>query len=628
MRAILALLFALLAQPAALATPDGGPAAGFDLVVFGEIVETDHHPVPPRDPDADRRPPGLARALGVAESLTPDLLVTTGNQFAGPESLDQWHEQADLFQSAIGTLGVPWIGVPGASERRADRAGLAPTPARLAPVFGQSPRAVELGFALIVTLDTDASPEPGVSRDQIEWLGRTLAESDAGAVLVFLHDAPWLTGGWDDLRAVLRADGRPATVFASAPRVWRDDGADGSIRRYTLGPVFGDDGRPHADACSWAHVTLVRVRPSGVTPVIVPMHPKRGDPPVLPAGWQTGATIDELRELARGDWLRVEGGVAATPGEPTSGSFRVTIDNPTDAELPYRVGIVGTPGWSVTPREIAGVVAPGERAEGAFEASGTLDGAADPRALVRAAIDRPLPNGRTQTIVSKAPVPIRLSLPAGEPAADPAHNGVLSLDGRSGLEVRLPTTETFTLECWVRTDEARTGAVIASCARNGRGFGLVWSKTANGDPRPIGVVYAGGRVVSAPAVGVWDWDRWAHLALSFDGRTVRLFVNGELHQAIDAGAPLDASAEPLAIGTAPASDDRPGSWFDGWIDDLRVRTGAQAEPFAPDRVLAPTPDTIVLYHFDNAGAPGADASDHGRHAWSIGSPGVVIDRPR
>jgi len=624
MRAIVPLLLLLFPQTAALAEPAAEVDPGYDLVVFGEIVPTDDDPAPPRAPDADRLPPGFADALDVARTLAPDLLVTTGNQFAGPESTAQWREQQTRFTDAMNALAVPWVGVKGASERVG-----APAVGHAAFIDALSPgvETRDLGFALVVMLDTNTTPDPSVTRAQIEQLGDRLAHSGARQVLVFMHDALWLTAGWDDLRAVLAADGRPAAVFASSPRVWRDDAVDANIHLYTLGPVFGDDGQPFSDAYAWPHLTLIHVRPSGVTPVIIPLHDRKGRAGVLPATWQTGADVDLARALARGDWLGVSGEVPAAPGAELRGSFRVRVTNPTDQDLPYRVGVSNTRGSTVSPREIAGTLAPHESADTDFEIQGDHPDAARPRDAVRAAIDFAMPNGQVQTIIARAPVPARLELPsgAGEPATDPAQNGVLDLRDGAGLEADLPALPTFTLECWVKPDGARTGAALAGTLTPDAGFGLVWSKQTDGSPCPVGVVYVGGHAIALPTVGVWDWDRWAHLALSFDGHTARLFVNGKLHQAIALEHALDLSGAPLAIGTTPLPDERAGSAFTGRIDEVRVRTAAQSEPFTPERVLSPTPDTVVLYHFDHAGAPGADASGHANHAWSIGSPEAVTD---
>lgn len=626
MRALAVLLLILLACPPARASD---PAPGYDLVVLGEVVADTYRPIPPRDPASDRLPPGLADALALARTLSPDMVVTTGNQFAAPDSPAQWRDEQARFTDAMDALGVPWIGVKGATER-----SLAAPDSHNAILDAISPgvETRDLGFALVVMVDTDAAPEPAVSRDQIEQIGDALAHSGARQVLVFMHDALWLGAGWDDLRGVLVADGRPATVFASSARVWRDDALDANIHRYTLGPVFGDDGRPFSDAYAWPHLTVVRVRPSGVTPIIVPLHDRKGRAGVLPGDWQTGADVDLARALADGDWLEVSGDVPATPDAECRGPFHVRVTNPTDTDLAYRVAIDHARGATVSPREIAGTLAAHESAETEFDLRVDQPGAERPSDAVRAAIDYTMPNGQTQKVIGRAPVPARLMLPAdaGVAATDPAQNGVLSLDGRSALEADLPACETFTLECWVHTDSARDGAVIASTLSDGAGFGLYWMRTADGEPRPVGIVCAGGQTLTLPVVGVWDWDRWAHLALTFDGHAARLFVNGRLHQEIPATGALDASRTPLVIGAAPTPGERTGTWFKGQLDEVRLSSAPiYSAGFEPARVLEAGASTVLLLHFDDAAsAPGADASGHANHAWSIGSPEVVTDPRR
>ena len=63
--------------------------------------------------------------------------------------------------------------------------------------------------------------------------------------------------------------------------------------------------------------------------------------------------------------------------------------------------------------------------------------------------------------------------------------------------------------------------------------------------------------------------RWHHLAVTFDGTNLTLYLDGDLdqHRVLSAG-PVDAGSEPLTLGAS-----KPGPWTDwlqGTLDDVRV----------------------------------------------------------
>jgi hypothetical protein len=123
--------------------------------------------------------------------------------------------------------------------------------------------------------------------------------------------------------------------------------------------------------------------------------------------------------------------------------------------------------------------------------------------------------------------------------------------------------------------------------------------------------YAAGR--SAIPVGAWT-----HLALTYDGSTLRLHVDGDEVARRPAAGPTPETAGPLWIG----GNEPYGEHFDGTIDDVRVydRALGDAEVRAEVRadmsgVTPPRGGTgpVAAYSFDAVtGGTVADVSGHGR----------------
>ena len=66
--------------------------------------------------------------------------------------------------------------------------------------------------------------------------------------------------------------------------------------------------------------------------------------------------------------------------------------------------------------------------------------------------------------------------------------------------------------------------------------------------------------------------QWTHVALTYDGATLRLFVNGVQVASTAAGGAIQASSNPLWIG----GNNPYGEYFAGVIDEAQVYNRALA----------------------------------------------------
>jgi glucose/arabinose dehydrogenase/PKD repeat protein len=147
--------------------------------------------------------------------------------------------------------------------------------------------------------------------------------------------------------------------------------------------------------------------------------------------------------------------------------------------------------------------------------------------------------------------------------------GALSFDGvndwvRVADHNELDLTTGMTLEAWVKpTALGTTWRTVLFKEQAAHMTYALYANTSTG--QPTAQAYVGGqrdaRGSAALATGAWT-----HLAGSYDGSTVRLYVNGTQAATATASGPMTVSTGPLDLG----GNGIWGEWFAGLIDDARV----------------------------------------------------------
>jgi hypothetical protein len=107
---------------------------------------------------------------------------------------------------------------------------------------------------------------------------------------------------------------------------------------------------------------------------------------------------------------------------------------------------------------------------------------------------------------------------------------------------------------------------------------------------------------------------WSHLAATYDGTTLTLYVNGLRVGDRLVSGPLDLTSGPLEIG----GNEVWGEWFEGLVDDVRVYNRAlKPAEIAADLatpVASGSPAGLVASYSFDAGAVTSDLSDHANTA--------------
>lgn len=124
---------------------------------------------------------------------------------------------------------------------------------------------------------------------------------------------------------------------------------------------------------------------------------------------------------------------------------------------------------------------------------------------------------------------------------------------------------------------------------------------------------------------VLSLNTWHHITATYDGNTVRYYLNGVLNGEYEVGGPLVPNSEPLHIAIDPPGDDE---YWNGMIDEIKIwnRPLNRGQIRATMRGSAtPLASALAAYwSFDEgAGDTAHDHSGNGNHATLVGSPAWV-----
>ena len=237
--------------------------------------------------------------------------------------------------------------------------------------------------------------------------------------------------------------------------------------------------------------------------------------------------------------------------------------------------------------------------------------------------------------VALAPVgAFGVTLTPSPPVARGPAGGALSLDGSSALVVdrfRVPL-DAFTVECWVKAETPRATENLFGDTADG-GVELVWYDADRNCPvdrpnlwlrttRTLDSAHAGWTASASTERA--KQGEWTHVAVTVDGRRMRLFLDGRIvSETAVFGEPV-ASRVPLVIGGDANDEGRPVDRFVGLLDEVRVSRGVRYDgPFRPEGRLATDPSTMLHLSFDGLDDPFRDDGPLSAAVTPWGTPQIV-----
>ncbi|MFT4513058.1 MAG: 3',5'-cyclic AMP phosphodiesterase CpdA [Planctomycetota bacterium] len=579
----------------------------------------------------------LDQAVVDTNLLDPDLVMTVGDLINGYNQTKEWMTQADEFKASMSKLRMPWFPVAGNHDIywRGKNKPAGEHESNYETVFGPLWYAVQHKKCWFIVLYSDeGNPDTGeknfskpecqrISKEQLDWLSATLQKaSDAPHVFVFLHHPRWLKqygDDWQQVHKMLAANGNVRAVFAGHIHHMRYGGAPDGIEYYTVASVGAHLGLDAPQAGFLHQYHVVTVRPEGIKVAAVPVGTVI-DPKTIP-----DALVDDVLKIHRGLRVATSEVVAASdrPAVTADGTvdavITLSIHNPGSRAIELElIPSAGEP-WSFGPDHQHVVVAPNSDGYTTFSLRSrpSPEPFTLPTLEVRCdylAVDR-------RVAIPSRKVTIDLPPPPQLGNVARARNGILVLDGKSSLkitdeQIELPNGA-ITLECWLRGDNfaGRRGLITKTEMSD---YGLFCS-----DGTIDFSVLLGDRYVSATSTGaVLRPGTWHHVAGVFDGKQVRIYVDG-LVVAMQSGKGRRRTNKlPLYIGADTNKNGKPTSHFIGSIDDVRLSKVARyvGKSFDPPAKHVPDNDTVLLIPCDRDFGPWTiDRSKQHSHPRRIGN---------
>lgn len=593
-------------RPEALSLPLPAEKDAFSFVVFGDRTGGPADGVNV-----------LADAVRDVNLLEPDMVLTVGDLIQGYNEDPEYTVQAKEFKTIMNRLLCPWFPVAGNHDvywRDKDRSGDA-KPAgenekKYETHFGPLWYAFEHKKSWFVVLYSDEGnratnekafnkPElQTMSEEQFEWLKATLKRA-AGAehVFMFLHHPRWVGSqsahegygnSWDRVHKLLVEAGNVTAVFGGHIHRMRYDPKDG-IEYVTLATTGGGQNSTVPQAGWLHHYHVVTVRKNQVAMAAFPVGQ------AMDVREITNDLTEQTVKLARTN-LDPKGAVKLAADGSADGLVRLTLKNPTSRPVEFTVTPeTGDSRWTVGPDHLHKVLKPAEEATLTYRVRrvpSAWDGTLRPVELVVEA-EYLAPGHRYAVPVRRVPVPTDFS-------EVPTVAGVLDLDG-DGAALPLAASELkaikgpFTIEARVRARRFKERQGLITKTQNSA-YGIFLN---NG--RPSASVFLGDSYLAArgAAAATLEAGRWYHVAQVFDGKELRLYIDGKLVASGRRDAAMKDNDLPLIIGGDVDGTGSAVDTLDGSLDDVRVsRVARYTSEFTPQKGHTPDADTLLLLDFD------------------------------
>jgi len=570
----------------------------------------------------------LTQAVQDTNLLDPDLVMTVGDLIQGYNGKALWETQMKEYREAMRPLRMPWFPVAGNHDLYWRGQGRPPVEheANYEAHFGPLWYWFEhkrCGFLVLHSDEGDPS-DPGLPRDygkpaqqkfsdaQLSWLRDALGEMRGlQHVFVFMHHPRWASdlypgNNWAAVHSLLRDAGNVRACFAGHIHRLRYDGVQDGIEYMALATTGGGSPGHYPRVGYLHHFNVVTVRPDGIKVATLPVGAVV-DPQLF-----TPARAADLDLVRRMDPELVSKPITLRQDGLGAGVYELKLANRSGRPVDFTLSSEVDPAeWIISPDHQHAVVAPGQDKNFLFtyvRVRSALSGPAQ-APVFRMEADYLEEGARTTLPPRSFPAQMRFgSLPPESFLPPPEEIALRGTGEASGVRIdsshfHLPDGP-FTLEAWVHPEKRQPTAGLVAKTQSSE-YGLL---AENGGVSFL--VHLDDRYVAASSPEALPLNQWTHLAGVFDGQSVALFVNGRLADRRPCSGRRQRNELPLYLGADPNQQGAPTRALAGWLDEVRLSTGARyAGDFTPARRHEPDAETVLLFHLDRL--VGHAVPDHG-----------------
>lgn len=214
---------------------------------------------------------------------------------------------------------------------------------------------------------------------------------------------------------------------------------------------------------------------------------------------------------------------------------------------------------------------------------------------------------------------------ARQPLGGPEFDGSSCYEIADLGKIQARLGNALTVEAWVRPKDVPGSPGIVGLGTGGGTGRTGWLLGIfDGQFGLAATSHGAGKESIVKAPGVAAPDRWQHVAATYDGSELRVYVDGRLRNGSGEQSKEIRYADPARLLIGAGESERLGERFKGWIDDVRLwdhaRTGAEIKRAMNHRLRGDEAGLVAYWRLDRCKDDTLPDQTAGKHPAKRSSP--------